>query len=89
MLIKAVTIDSYKEFQYIIPKRLSSHQSPYVKVRWQGVSVAYILLKSKEVVFYETTPNEVITQKNILETWISKNFQLCKKVWNDNNEVKI
>lgn len=86
MLVKAITVDNYKEFQYIIPKRLSSHQSPYVKVRWQGVSVAYILLKSKEVVFYET---EVMAKKSVLETLVSKNLMLCKKVWNENNEVKI
>jgi hypothetical protein len=89
LLISAETIDNYKGFQYVIPKRLASHQSPYVKVLWQDKSVAYILLKSKQVVFYASAPNEVREQLTVIETWIEKNINLSKKVWNRLNEVKI
>jgi len=89
MQVIATTVDNYKGFQYIIPERLSSHQSPYTKVRYQGISVAYILLKTKEINFYSNAPNEVIENKKVIEQWISKNFNLCKKVWNRYNEVKI
>jgi hypothetical protein len=89
MRINAETVDTYKGFQYVIPTRLASHQSPYVKVRWQNQGVAYILLRTQEVGFYETTPAEVKSQKNVIETWIRKNLNLCKKVWNSHNEVKV
>ncbi len=87
--ILSETVDTYKGFQYVIPKRLASHQSPYVKVIWQDLSVAYILLKNNQVMFYATTPNEVREQKALLDTWIRKNITTCKKVWNKLNEVKI
>lgn len=88
MQVVATTVDNFKGFQYIIPERLTSHQSPYAKVRYQGVSVAYILLKTEEV-FYSNASNEVIENKIVIEQWISKNLNLCKKIWNQYNEVKI
>ena len=53
MRVFSETIDVFKGFQYVIPQRLASHQSPYVKVRWQNQGVAYILLKTKKIEFYE------------------------------------
>lgn len=89
MLISAQTIDNYKGFQYVVSKRLTSHQSPYVKVRWQDNGVAYILLENSRVMFYETTPNEVREQRDVLETWIKKNIVISKRAWNKLNEVKV
>jgi hypothetical protein len=89
MQIKSETVNVYKGFQYVIPKRLASHQGPYVKVRWQNQGVAYILLRTQVVEFYDLTPAEVRNQIEILKTWIKKNLNLCKKVWNKHNEVKV
>jgi hypothetical protein len=89
MLITAQTIDNYKGFQYVVPKRLTSRQSPYVKVRWQNKGVAYILLEDSRVVFYETAPSEAKEQITVLETWIKKNIVISKRAWNKLNEVKV
>ena len=89
MRVFSETIDVFKGFQYVIPQRLASHQSPYVKVRWQNQGVAYILLKTKKIEFYDTAPLEVRNQIDIIENWIEKNYNICRKIWNKYNEAKI
>jgi hypothetical protein len=89
MEIKAITVDEYLGFQYVIPTRLAGHQSPYVKIRWQDQSVGYFLLKTKTLHFYPHAPDSLINQKQVIEIWINKNYNLCKKVWNQHNEVQV
>lgn len=93
MWITALTVDEYLGFKYIIPTRLASHGSPYVKVlvktgKNKYTSIAYILLKTKEIHFYDPT-SEFTNKLSIIETWISKNINLCKKLWNQEHEVKV
>ena len=85
-IITADVLDNYNNFQYIIPSRLASHKSPYVKVKCleERKIVAYILLKNKEIVFYQDTP--VVTRKSDIEEWIDKNYDLSKKRWNQNHK---
>jgi len=89
MLITAAAVDEYNGFKYVIPTRLASHGAPYVKVLISGtdISIAYILLKTSEVVFYDAA-DDVAGRRSIMETWVSKNLQAAKKLWNKENKVK-
>lgn len=89
MYIVAITVDEYLGFKYIIPTRLASHPAPYVKVLTKDdSSIAYILLKTSKVIFYNPS-DDTAGRRPIIETWISKNLNLSKKIWNKENEVKI
>jgi len=83
-------LDTYNNYSYIIPTRLASHQSPYVKVRHNDyqASVAYILLKTGEVHFYDQTPRKIRQDQGVIEEWYEKNSDLCNVRWNQNNGEK-